>query len=125
MLVCRNKKSGKYFIHIEDFENETALFVSPSDTENKPRILPLQLELFEEPEELEEEALMSQGLISIEQSEKYHRHREQNIDYWVKEMLAEYKKMTFQEREKWKKRGGDYTRLFEAFESYFSSKGGD
>lgn len=67
MEICQNKQSHKYFICLEKFANGTeALFINPM-----PRIIRLPLTYFENFIEEEEEALLSNGLITDAQLQLY------------------------------------------------------
>jgi len=66
MSIYRNKSSGQPFIYIEDVDNGKALFVTP-----EVKIKPLELKLFEELKEEDEGYLLSHGLITKPQVDKY------------------------------------------------------
>jgi hypothetical protein len=63
--VCRNKRTGKYFILLNNKRNNEALFIIP---DGKEKIL--SFELFQDAEEMEVESLKSKRLVTKEQLEK-------------------------------------------------------
>jgi hypothetical protein len=69
MDIFKNKVSGKYFIHIEDIENEEALFVTPLG-----ELKVLELSLFESQEPVDEDSFLRRGLITQLQVERYHKY---------------------------------------------------
>ena len=66
-FICRNKASHKHFIFIEDANDGKALFVTPEG-----QIKTLDSGLFEEPEEKNENYMLSHCLINELQIGKYH-----------------------------------------------------
>ena len=66
MQICKNRKSGKHFIYIQDEGNGKASVVLPTG-----EIKSLKLSLFEEPEEGNEKDFLSRGLITNRQIKKY------------------------------------------------------
>ena len=67
--VTKNKASGKYFICVEELDNEKAVLITPSG-----EIKALDLGLFHELELLDGNLLLSRGLISKRQIEQYHTY---------------------------------------------------
>jgi hypothetical protein len=67
--IFKNKASGKYFIQIEDKDNEEALFVTPLG-----ELKILELSLFESEESVDEESLLRRGFITQLQVEKFHKY---------------------------------------------------
>ena len=65
MKVCKNKSSGKYFIYIQKTGNDEALLVTPQS-----EIKSLKLHLFEAPEEMDKDYLISNGIITENQLER-------------------------------------------------------
>lgn len=65
--VCKNERSGKYFIRLENVLNEKARLIGPDGI-----IRTLDTKLFEEKEEMDEEHLLSKDLITIKQSNSFH-----------------------------------------------------
>ncbi|MCK4984617.1 MAG: hypothetical protein KAS40_03805 [Desulfobacterales bacterium] len=79
MIIYKNKASGKYFIHIEDLEDNKALFVLPDDKDGKVLIKDIKLDLFhDEPEEDDDEVLLKRQLVSKKQLEKYSNAKRQS-----------------------------------------------
>jgi hypothetical protein len=67
MEVCRNRKSKQYFIYLFKIPNsDEALFISP-----KLEVIRLPLGRFEGPIDEEEGSLLSRGMVSEGQVEKY------------------------------------------------------
>lgn len=69
----RNKKSGRYFIHLEEIDANSGLFIN-GDT--NPRILRLPYAFFDSPTEEEEETLLSSKRIAGSQLELFTGHQE-------------------------------------------------
>jgi hypothetical protein len=69
MDILKNKASGKYFIHIEDMEDGSALFVTPLG-----ELKVLELSLFERHEPVDEESFLRRGLITQHQVGRYHKY---------------------------------------------------
>ena len=69
MDIFKNKASSKYFIHIEDIESGEALFVTPDGD-----LKVLELSLFESQEPVDEDSLLSRGLITQLQVERYNKY---------------------------------------------------
>jgi len=67
MEVYKNKRSGEYFIYIEDAGTGKAHFVLPKGKAAKP----LNFSLFDEPKEGNEKDFLSRGLISDTQIKRY------------------------------------------------------
>jgi hypothetical protein len=79
MIIYKNKASGKYFIHIEDLEDNKALFVLPDDKDGKVLIKDIKLDLFhDEPEEDDDEVLLKRQLVSKKQLGKYSNAKRQS-----------------------------------------------
>ena len=71
MNICKNKRTGKYFIYINDTVNEEALFVTPN-----AEIKNLKLDIFtDEPEEYTEASLLENNLITKEQFQKFNEYK--------------------------------------------------
>ena len=67
MQICKNKKSGEYFIYIEPAGTGRAHLVLPEGKAAKP----LELIFFDEPEEGNEKDFLPRGLISDTQIKRY------------------------------------------------------
>ena len=76
MDICKNKRTGKYFIYINETVNEEALFVTPN-----AEILNLKLKFFtDEPEECSEAGLLEKNLITKEQLQMFHKYKKNRYD---------------------------------------------
>lgn len=73
ICVCRNNKTGKYFIVLDCTQDTVMTLVTPVST-----ILPLQCNLFSEPEDMDENILRETGLLSEEQISAYYRYIEEH-----------------------------------------------
>lgn len=79
MEIYKNKASGKYFIYIEEVNDNKGLFVTPPDEEGNARVISLEFELFDDdPPEDNAEKLLADGIIEEEQIKKYHEYKEGN-----------------------------------------------
>lgn len=81
MEVCKNKSSGRYFICIYESGNNEALFVTPN-----AEIKSLKLDLFSNSEEHTEEWLLSEILITPEQSRRFHEYEKNRSDEKVENL---------------------------------------
>ena len=70
MLVYKNRSSGKHFIYIQKTGNDEALLVTPQS-----EIKSLKLRLFEALEEKDEDYLLSNGMITENQLERWTQYR--------------------------------------------------
>jgi hypothetical protein len=76
MDICKNKRTGKYFIYINETVNEEALFVTPN-----AEIKNLKLKIFtDEPEECSEAGLLEKNLITKEQLQMFHEYKKNRYD---------------------------------------------
>ena len=73
MEVYKNKSSGEYFVFIEEKADDKILLVTPLN-----EIKALEPSLFHEPEEEDEAYLLSAGLITIQQVEKFKKFIKQD-----------------------------------------------
>jgi hypothetical protein len=96
MEVYKHKKTGKYFVYIQDSGDNSALFVTPL---SEIKVLKLSHFLEEEVEDGEEDYMVSNRLIEVEQVQKFHEYMgsrsEENYDNAVDavaEMSASQKK---------------------------------
>lgn len=89
MELCRNQRSGKYFIYIEEIVgSEKGLFVTP-----RREIKALELRLFDEPIEQEQYSTLQTGLVTDFQIRRYRDHernRQEDTDRKKKERVKEY-----------------------------------
>ena len=70
MEVCRKRRSSQYFIYLFKIPNsDKALFINP-----KLQIIRLPLSQFEDPIDEEEGSLLSKGMVTEGQVEKYQRY---------------------------------------------------
>lgn len=72
ICVCKNIKTGKYFIVIDCSQDTVMTLVTPVST-----ILTLESNLFSEPEDMDENVLRETGLLSEEQLSAYYRYIEE------------------------------------------------
>ena len=70
VTVARNKSSGKYFAYLESYGDGNDRVINPI---GKP--IPFDVELFEEPEEIELAKLLSEGLINDDQLNEYKKQK--------------------------------------------------
>ncbi len=85
IYICRNKKSGKFFIHIEDTEDGLGLYITP-----EPKIKPLNQELFEDEIKLDIHSNKVSNLISKDQLAMfflYTKHRKDDQMQYVKRSI--------------------------------------
>jgi len=68
IFVCKNKASGKYFIYIEDLNNNEIRLINPDGG-----LIDLKADLFEEPKDENVDYLISYKLITERQLEKYNQ----------------------------------------------------
>lgn len=71
MEIYKNKSTGKHFIYLDDTDtDDSALFITPGC-----KVIPLKFDLFfDEPKEGEEGDLVSDGLITKEQLDRYKQY---------------------------------------------------
>lgn len=67
IMVCKNKTSGKYFVHVEDVGADSLRLINPDG-----HILDLQSSLFEDLKDESIDYLLSYNLVSQAQIAKYH-----------------------------------------------------
>jgi len=85
MEFCRNKKSGMYFIYIEDRPGEELLLVTPLAD-----IKTLELLYFDSPDEKDVDELLSCGLLNKEQIRRYKEFIEKDsIKIYLQEIKNE------------------------------------
>lgn len=77
ICVCKNIRSGKYFIVIDTTQDDKLKLVTPRN-----EIRMLQSSLFSEPEDMDENLLRKRGLLNEEQLDSYYRY----IDEQEKEL---------------------------------------
>ena len=70
MLVSQNKISRKYFVLIEDLDDEKSIFVTPQN-----KIKTLSRDLFNEEFEGEKAILISNGLLTKSQINRYNSYK--------------------------------------------------
>lgn len=75
IYVCKNKSSGKYFIHIKDMKDNNIHFVNPDG-----RLITLDADLFEQQKEESINYLLSYGLITKLQLDKYREYESEQSD---------------------------------------------
>lgn len=70
MEICKNKRTGKVFIYLDDQGDGQALMITPQGV-----VLSLDHDLFTDPIEIENgKELMDQGHISPDQYNLYHQY---------------------------------------------------
>ena len=84
MQIYKNKKSGEYFIYIEDAGTGKAHLVLPEGKAAKP----LDFSLFDESEEGNEKDFLSRGLISDTQIKRYNEEVNQRALFDERERQA-------------------------------------
>lgn len=75
MDVCKNRASAQYFIYIGESGNEEALLVTPN-----AEIKSLRINLFNIPEEIPEERLLKEKLITAKQKQRFHEYNKNRSD---------------------------------------------
>ncbi len=75
MQVCKNNRSGQYFIYIHKTGREETLLITP-----ETKLKSLDLNLFQEVEEKDEDYLQSSELITVEQIQRYYDYRQNRTD---------------------------------------------
>lgn len=111
MEVCKNKATGKYFIFLEQTMVGQALFVTPES-----KIKNLNMDLFKELEDEDENDLLSQNIITDRQAEMYHMHSSYRVrdksfpfrEYLEQLPLSERKKVIKEFLEELKKIRGNH-----------------
>ena len=88
MRICKNRRSGKYFVFIDYVNGDHILAITP-----KNEIKELEGHLFEDPIEKDEVAFLCDGIVTKSQVETYRRHEEnrkqdasENLEIMVEEM---------------------------------------
>lgn len=74
MEICKNTKTGKTFVYLDDEYNGQMLMVTPDGA-----VKALEADLFTEPVEIdddEEETVVGQGLVNDTQYAVYHRYHQ-------------------------------------------------
>lgn len=84
MQICKNKRSGKYFIYIEPAGTGRAHLVLPEGKAAKP----LNLSFFDESEEGNESDFLSRGLVSDTQIKRYKEEVKQRALFDERERQA-------------------------------------
>ena len=85
MEFCKNKRTGKYFVYIEDRPDGKFLLVTP-----RAEIKSLDPSLFDEPDEQNPDDLLSRGLLNEQQLRRYHKFIEKDsVSILLREMEAE------------------------------------
>ena len=94
MELLRNKNSGKHFIYIQSTGNNEALMVTP-----EAEIKSLNVDLFEELNEMEENDPLLKDLISESQLKRFDEYMEywsddnlENLEYLVEQLSPHQKK---------------------------------
>ena len=85
MEICRNKKSGRWFILLDENINRNLVLITP---ECKPKTL--ESHLFDEPEEDDRNTFLNRGFISKSQIDAYDlyiKYRKHDGDELVKRWL--------------------------------------
>lgn len=70
IAVARNKSSGKYFAYLESYGDGNDIVINPIG-----KRIPFDVELFEEPEDIELAKLLSEGLINDDQLNEYKKQK--------------------------------------------------
>jgi hypothetical protein len=73
MEFCKNRRTGKYFVHIEDRPDGKVLLVTPL-----AEIKALDSSLFDELEEQNPDGPLSRGLVNKQQLRRYHKFIEED-----------------------------------------------
>ncbi|MBU4445313.1 DUF262 domain-containing protein [bacterium] len=71
IVVARNKSSGKYFAYLESYGNGNDIVINPDG-----KRIPFDVELFEEPEDIELAKILSEGFINNDQLNEYKKQKE-------------------------------------------------
>lgn len=70
IAVARNKLSGKYFAYLESYGDGNDIVINPIGKQ-----IPFDVELFEEPEDIELAKLLSEGFINDDQLNEYKKQK--------------------------------------------------
>lgn len=70
VAVARNKSSGKYFAYLESYGDGNDMVINPIG-----KLIPFDVELFEEPEDIERAKLLSEGFINDDQLNEYKKQK--------------------------------------------------
>ena len=92
MEVGRNRKTGVGFILIEETDNGAGLFVTPSC-----QIKPLNRRLFHDPVDDDLEVVLSRGLITEGQIEKYKKYGGDKENAFTERLTDDFEEMTVAE----------------------------
>ena len=71
MEICKNKKTGQSFVHLDEDENGQALMITPQGI-----VKALEYDLFTEPVEIEDEQAVNDEKINATQYDVYNRYRQ-------------------------------------------------
>lgn len=72
MEICKNKKTGKTFVYLDEEDNGQLLMITPDGS-----VKTLEAALFTEPVEIdEEEKVVEQGVVNNTQVALYHRYHQ-------------------------------------------------
>jgi len=69
MEICKNKKTGQSFVHLDEDENGQALMITPQGT-----VKALEYDLFTEPIEIEDDQAVNDEKINATQYDVYNRY---------------------------------------------------
>ena len=95
IYICKNKRSGKYSIYLEDTEDGLGLYVTPES-----RIIPSEDKHYDDEIELDIDKNKDSKLVSDEQLVKfflYNKNRQEDREAYVKRLMA---KLTPYQKEK-------------------------
>lgn len=95
MEICKNKKSGKYFVYIRETEYNKALLITP-DGDMKNLSLELFSDIEEHPEELQENSKINKIQFKTYQfyKEKKSDEEYENVEI-IFEQMSEHKRKSF------------------------------
>jgi len=89
MQVCKNKKSGKYFIYIQDTGNNEVLLITP-----EADIKSLDATLFEDSEDLEADFLLANNQLTEEQIQRLEMFEKERSDDAVEDIEYDFNQMS-------------------------------
>ena len=89
MELYKNKNSGKLFIYLEPTNDNEALFITPEN-----EIKQLKLKLFEYWMDEDKSSLLSQNLVTESQLLKYDKHKADQSNRRIEDVVSLYYKLS-------------------------------
>ena len=101
MEIWKNKATGKWFIYLMDTGSDEALFITPPNDLGEVSIKSLRLKLFDEDaEDGEDETLLSKGMITEEQLNRFLLYKQDRVGEEVEKVAEIVKHWDSSEKER-------------------------